>query len=165
MADSVIESDVITLKEVGSPEQVFNVADDDSIINLTQRRRVAFIETLAPDGAAPENYKNNRIYLDALLHTSQTAQGRITAKNSASSSDKDRDIVMALAKQMRTVRGEEPRVIESVAIPAPSRARFAPNREVPSDLVDCGVSTETHSEFMKRTEDLDILPPDDRVPA
>ena len=158
MADYEHEGDIITSKEVGSPAVEISVADDDSIINLTQRKRVAFIETLAPDGASPDNPKNNRIYLDALLHTSQTAQQRITAKNSTSDKDKDRDVVLALVKSLRETRGEAPRVIEGSAVPVPTKARFAPNRAVPSELMDNTVSTETHAEFMTRTADLEILP-------
>lgn len=142
---------------VEAPNPLYDTAspdDDDGIINFTQSMRINILRELAPNAAAPKNYKNNRLVADLLRDTSATAQSRITAR-------KDRtgvspELIAALAAQ---IQYNQP-VAGAVEREPPSYDRPLSNRPVTPEVVTTTEHKETYSEFDDRTKNIDVTDSD-----
>ncbi len=140
---------------------LINADDDNAVISIAQRMRFELMDVIAPGGQPKD--KKERLYLDTLRDVTQTAQSRITSNNQADQATRDRAVVEQLAEIMKEqleiyipkdAKGND-RPVQK-----PSSDRLT-QREVPPELIDTQVSSETYSEFAQRTQDLEVVVQDD----
>lgn len=134
--------------EVGQTNDV-DVVDDNSVINHVQRRRLAFIAEISPNGAI-ENKKDRHLYLQALSDTATSAQQRISANNQVDDASRDRAIVAEVLAQMsnQNLTHDLP---ETGTIPSPTK-RFTKG-DIDTGILDNNPKQETNDEFMARVSE------------
>lgn len=132
------------------PSSTVAVTEDNDVINHVQKRRLALIEDISPDGKV-SNPKDRYIYLALLKDTADSAQSRITANNKADDSERDRQLVAAALAQIkdgRIVGGDLPEVGD---VPSPSGKLS--NRAIDPGILDNAPREETHDEFRARMDE------------
>lgn len=141
---------------VGNTDMV-DVIDDNSVINHVQRRRLAFIAEISPDGRI-ENKKDRHLYLQAMSDTAQSAQQRITSNNQQDDSARDRAVIAEVLAQMGGL-GSNDTLPETGSIPEP--AKRLSNRDIDPGILMKEVEQDTYNEFMERTAEKMIVDDDE----
>lgn len=133
-----------------------DVTSDNDVINHVQKRRLAFIQEISPDGRI-SNPKDRHLYLQALSDTSTSAQQRISSNNQADDATRDRAIIAEVIKQMST--GGAVRHDEDGTIPEPPK-RMSTQPIDPGILIK-DAPQDTHAEFMERNANIRDFSDDD----
>lgn len=129
-----------------------DVSVDYDVINHVQRRRLAFIADISPDGHV-NNPKDRHLYLQALSDASTSAQQRITSNNQADDTSRDRIIIAEVMRQMAGNGGlSQVDQSESGTIPTPPKRLT----DVPIDpgILDKETRQDTCAEFMERNANI-----------
>lgn len=132
------------------PSGTVAVTEDNDVINHVQRRRLALIEDISPDGRVA-NPKERYLYMALLKDTADSAQTRITAQNKADDSERDRQLVAAAMAQLKGERVVGEQLPETGSIPTPPKRMTT--REIDPGILAKETREETHDEFRARMDE------------
>lgn len=137
-----------------------DVNNDDEVISAIQGERIVLAATLR-DGALNNDPDAQRLYLETLKHTTDTAIKR----KSLNIAEKGLDAltIMQLTRSVLKSYEEVVTVEEDGQIPTPSKVRLT-EQEVPPSMItyEDGSRTDSYKKFSEEFKDLSIIEIDEK---
>lgn len=138
-----------TIKVDVDPSGSIAVEEDNEVINHVQKRRLALIEDISPDGTVA-NPKERYLYMALLKDTADSAQSRISANNKADSSERDRALVAMAMEQLGVGMSDTPPQPLPETGDIPTVTKRLTSGEIDEGILATTTREETNDEFNAR---------------